>query len=240
MGNFIFNGVSAADMGLVVERIPRQYSPKKRITTYSIPGGEDLTHWDGTWENYTQSYACWFKAGSVGLQARKIKQWLHAAPAKSRLEDSYDDAVYHLATYAGGTDIENVHERFGRFVVSFDCYAKAYLKTGEIALNITSSGLINNPTPFESRPLIELTGSVSGLLTIGDRSITVRFPGMETQTMRIDCAIQEAWDITDDSEISRNEWLTFTELPVIVPGSNKITITGGIDSVRVRPRWYTV
>lgn len=240
MGDFIFNGVSAGFMGLRVERIPRQHSPRKNITTYDIPGGQPLTHWDGTWANFQQSYECWFKSPLVGRQARRIKEWLHAAPANSRLEDTYDDEVYHLATYAGGGDIENILERYGRFVVTFDCNARAYLKSADVVRPITGTDLINNPSPFPAKPLIEVTGSVSGLLTIGDRNITIRFPGMETQTMRIDCELQEAWDITDGGEESRNDWITWSEPPVLRPGATVVKITGGIESAKIWTRSYVV
>ncbi len=241
MGNFIFNGISAADMGLVVERIPSQYSPRKRLTSYAIPGRSGALHqWDGSWENFPVSYACWFKASPVGHQAHKIKQWLHGAPAGARLEDTYDDTVYHLATYAGGAEIENLRDRYGRFTVTFDCDPRAYLKSGDAALNIISSGILNNPTSFDAYPLIEVTGSVSGLVSIGATSLLVRFPGYDTQTLRVDTYLREAWDITDGGETSRNEWISGTELPVIAPGSNQIRISGGIESIRIWPRWWTL
>lgn len=241
MGNFIFNGVSAADMGLNVERIPSQYSPRKRIVSYAIPGRSGALHqWDGSWENHTIRYECWFKSNPVRAQAHRIKQWLHTAPAGARLEDTYDDTVYHLATYAGGAEIENIRDRFGRFVVEFDCDPRAFLKSGDAALNITGSGLVNNQTPFDAFPLIEVTGSVAGTVTINDTALLVRFPGYETKTLRVDTYLREAWDITDGGETSMNEWVTGTEFPTIKPGSNSIAIGGGIDSIRVYPRWWTL
>lgn len=239
MGNFKFNGVSAADMGLVVERRPRLYVPKKRVKSHQIPGRSgDLHTWDGSWENYTQPYECWFKSAPVADQAHKIKAWLSHAPVGARLEDTYDDDVYHFATYIGGAEIENIHDRFGRFTVSFDCDPRAFLKSGDTALNITGSGLLNNTTDNAAYPLIEVTGSVSGVVTIGSTSLLVRFPGTETQTLRVDTYLREAWDITDGGESSMNEWITGQDFPLIVPGTNQVQITGGIDAIRVFPRWW--
>lgn len=228
-------------MGLTVELIPDLYIPRKRITAHQIPGRSgDLHQWDGAWENYPVRYQCWFKATPTGAQLRKVAAWLSDAPAGARLEDTYDDAVYRLATYVGGADVENVRNRYGRFIVEFDCDARKFLKSGDSALNITSSGLLNNQTGNTSYPLIELTGHVSGTVTINGVSLLVRFPGTETKTLRVDTYLREAWDITDGGETSMNEWIAGTDFPVIVPGSNAISIGGNVESVRVYPRWWQV
>ena len=254
MGDFSFNGVSASDMGLVVERYPDQHTPRKRMTVISIPGRSgDLHYWDGSFENFTQRYACWFKSAPVSLQARRIKQWLLSAPAGARLEDDYDDAVFHLATYRGGGDIESCLNRFGRFTVEFDCAAPAYLKSGELAFELSSKtgeaaevfGLLNNPSAWPSLPLIEVTGITSGVVYIGDSALMVRFPGVnELRTFYVDCDTREAWEIVDGTEVSRNEWITVGEFPQIAPGRNEVSFLNngntGIQSVRITPRWWTV
>lgn len=229
-------------MGLTVERIPDLYIPRKRITAHQIPGRSgDLHQWDGAWENYPVRYQCWFKAAPTGAQLRKVAAWLSGAPAGARLSDTYDPDVYRLATYAGGVDVENIRNRYGRFIATFDCDARKFLKTGDTALNITGSGLLNNQTGNTAYPLIEITGSVSGLVKINDVPLLVRFPGYDdTRTLRVDTYLREAWDITDGGETSMNEWIAGTDFPLIVPGSNTISIDGGIDSIRVYPRWWQV
>lgn len=229
-------------MGLVVERYPLQYSPRKRLTTHIIPGrSEPLTQWDGSWEPVPVRYQCWFKATPVGRQARKIKRWLHGAPAGARLEDTYDSDVWRKATYVGGVDIENCLNRFGRFDVEFQASAEQFLASYDNPLIMQPSGLINNPTPWTTKPLIAVTGSVSGGLTIGDQTMLVLFEGYNDQrTLYIDCAIQEAWEVVDGVEISRNAWIASQGYPVIAPGVTEIRATGGIEYVRVWPRVYDV
>ena len=241
MGNFIFNGISAADMGLRVERIPDIPNPEKEMEYYDIPGlPGGLSSWKKTWKPVMVRYECWFKGGDVGKQARDIRQWLHNAPTNARLEDTYDDQVYRLATYVGGGTIENIRERYGRMEIAFRCDPRSYLKSGDSALNGTSSILLNNTTGNDAFPIIEVTGSTGGLLAIGDTSLLIRFPGYEKHTIRLDTLIREAWDITDGGETSMNAWVTGTDWPKIVPGSNKITIDGGLESVRVYPRWWKI
>ena len=235
---FIFNGVSSADMGLVIERVPNRTTARKKVETFSIPGRSgDLHQWDGSYENQQRSYRGWFQADPVPKQLHKIAAWLQDAPFSCRLEDSYDEAVYHLASYLGGDSIESITQGLARFTVTFDVAAPAYLAALE-GFTITSGGLINNPTGRDALPLFELTGSVSGLLKVGDSILTILFPGTETHTIYVDCELREVWEVVDGVETFTNTAIYRNEYPKIAPGTNKIEITGGIDTVRVWPRWW--
>ena len=240
MSDFTFNGISASSMGLNIERRPRQYVPRKRLTTHQIPGRSgDLHEWDGSWENFAMLYECWFKSDPVAAQAHKIKTWLSTAPVGARLEDTYDEEIYYRATYIGGANIENIHDRYGRFTVSFDCAPQACLKSGDSALTFESTGYIQNPTDFPAYPLIEFTGSVSGSIQIGSVHMQILFPDEFTEhTIRLDCALREAWELADGQEIPTNTAVVSREFPVLMPGQNSVKITGGIDTVRVYPRWW--
>lgn len=242
MGDFTFNGVSASSMGLVVERFPAQHTPRKRLTTISIPGRSgDLHQWDGGFENFTQQYVCWFKSSPVSDQAHRIKQWLLSAPAASRLEDTYDSSVYHLATYQGGAEIENSRDRFGRFTVEFDCASPAYLKSGDAPVTFAGGGVLTNPSAWASLPLLVISGSVSGVVKIGGTSMTIRFVGYDDmRTLYVDSDSREAWELADGERISRNDWVASQDFPSIDPGDNAISMTGGIKSVAIYPRWWTV
>lgn len=239
MGNFYFNGISSESMGLVVERYPVKCNPRKKMTTYLIPGrSEPLHQWDGSWEPVTVKYRCWFKSSPIGDQALKIKQWLHSAPCGAELRDSYDWNYYRKATYIGGDDIENINDRFGRFDVCFQASAEQF----EVASGMyVESGYDDyNHTPWPAKPLIKITGSVGGALHLGSRSLLIRFEGYDEYTITVDCDLQEAWEVRDGEIISRNQWVTLAEYPVLMPGSNLVQISGGITSVSITNRFYKV
>lgn len=245
MSDFIFNGVSAANMGLRIERYPDIPKPRKRMTEHTVAGRNGVLHQsDGTLEPVTLRYEVWWKNQnsnfSTARSAHEIAQWLYTAPAGARLEDTYDDAVYRLATFQGPVNIENILGRFGRLTLEFVCQPECYLKSAEISLTFTGSGLLNNPTPFATKPLIRVTGSVSGVVAIGSKSMTVLFQGYsDERTLWCDCENQEAWEEIDGVEVSRNEWITSGDFPTIEPGRNDVRITGGITSVTIWTRAYT-
>lgn len=231
-------------MGLTVERYPGLYIPRKAIVTHKIPGRSgNLSQWDGSYEDYTVPYQCWFKSDPTGAQLRKVAAWLAGAPAGPRLEDSYDPDVYRLATYEGGADVENIRNRYGRFDVVFRVDPRKFLKSGDNVPNFTGSGILNNPTKNDAKPLIEIdtNGSLGGVIRINDYSVNLFFNGLPATTVYIDTDIREAWYLVDGTQVSCNQVIESPNWPRITPGRNDISIAGvGIDAVRIYPRWWQV
>lgn len=239
---FMFNGQSSQDFGIYVQEYPRVTVPEKDITEITVPGSsEPLTQWSGAFKPFPRKYKCWFDKKPGIDRARQIAEWLHDAPPGSRLEDSYRTDVFHKATFKGPMDITNLANQVGTFTVEFQCAAPAFLKSGELAFTHPGIAMLNNPTSRASFPLIQVTGSVSGLVKIGSRSLTILFSGYnDTHTFFVDFHLREAWEVVDGVEVSRNEWVNSQDFPVIDPGVNDISITGGIESVTIWPRWWTV
>lgn len=248
MGNFIFNGVSAADLGLVVDRYPVQYAPRKRITTITIPGrSEPLHQWDGSFEPFMQRYECWFKSSPVAGAAHRVKEWLLSAPAGARLEDTYDEEVFHTATYAGGADIENSLDRFGRVTLEFECAAPAYLKRGEEPVRILpgTETIVRNDTPFPAYPLLAIrgNGNLGCVVTVGKHEIDVFWGGSGADWLYFDCKLHEAWEIIDGVEHPVNPQISIDihSFPALEPGDNIVQVRGiGAEYVELIPRTWTL
>lgn len=243
---FEFNGATSIEMGLRIERVRPLFSPRKRVTSHQIPGRSgDLHQWDGSFENYTISYQCWFKKPAhyeqMAWKAHQILAWLSSAPSGSRLSDTYDAAVYHLASYIGGAEIENIRNTHGRFTISFDVDPRAFIQYGdEFEARPDNPAVLINPTEFPAAPLIKLTGAISGLVTVGAKSITVIFPDTNTHTLYIDLDIKEAWEIVDGAEVSRNQWVSTMDWPILPAGTTEVSVPKSIQSAIIYPRWWTV
>lgn len=232
-------------MGLQIERYPSIPKPRRRMETISVPGRSgDLHIDDGSWENITIRYECWWKnksaAYSTARSAHEIAQWLYSAPVGARLEDTYDAQVFRNATFQGGVDVENILNRYGRMTLEFRCDPRAFLKNWEFGIALTSSGILNNPTPFATKPLVRIVGSIGGLLKIGESYMLLRFPGMGTHEFWLDCEEMEAWEIVDGEEVPSNAWIDDYQFLTIAPGENRIEFPSSFDSVTVWPRTFTV
>ena len=109
--------------------------------------------------------------------------------------------------------------------------------TGDIQIEYGKGGnTLFNPTLFDSRPLIELTGA--GTLGINNYIITITGSGK----LYIDCDTMEAYTITGGIVTSANNRVSLntTDYPVLRSGINNFTIGTGISNVKITPRWWRV
>lgn len=249
MSDFIFNGVSAEEMGLRIERYPVIHKPRKRLEPVSVMGRNGNLHiCDGSYESIVIRYECWWKNANVNFStartAHEIAEWLYNAPVAARLEDTYDSAVFRTATFQGPLDIENILDRYGRVTLEFECRPEAWLKSAETVLEFTrSGGFLNNPTPFATKPLIRVvtdTIHVGGTVRIGAEQLLIMWQGFAARhEIWVDCEEQEAWEIVDGEEVPVNAWISGADYLQIQPGRNDVTFDN-FESVRIYTRAYTL
>ena len=250
MSDFIFNGISAASLGLGIERYPAIPMPRKKVTALSIPGRSGELHIDeGGLENVIVRYVVWWKNGkadgfNTSVHAREVARWLYGAPVGARLEDTYNTGVFRTATFLGGVDIEDIMGRFGRVVLEFSCSPQKWLTgihdEGVTFTNKTTEidGLLTNPTPYPTKPLIRIIGSIGGRLSIGDSGMTLRFPGLDKHEFWIDCEEMECWEVVDGQEVSSNAWIDSLDFLQILPGVNEVKFPNSFESVTIWTRAY--
>ena len=94
---------------------------------------------------------------------------------------------------------------------------------------------LKNPTAYDSFPKIIIYGSGSGVLTINGSIINVSSIG---NGMVIDSELQDAYHGT--SNWNKNITLNDRRFPKLKAGENLISFSGGITSVEVIPRWWTL
>ena len=95
-----------------------------------------------------------------------------------------------------------------------------------------------NPTPFESKPLIKVTGR--GTLGIGEYILTIT--GTTSQTLYIDCETMEIYTIEGTVPMGASSLVSINKLdfPVLKPGMNNISVGSGITAVTITPRWWRI
>lgn len=228
-----FDKQSSEDLGVYVESYPKRSIPKRKYETVSVPGRNgDILFSQDAFENETREYDIYISAKDVKLHnvAHRVAQWLNR-PGYLRLEDTYEPDYYRMAYYTGGADIENYLDEFGRATISFSCLPQRFLKSGEYVMNITKNQYLINPSPYPAKPLIKVTGSGSGTLTIGEK--TVNFVGLDS-FLFVDSDLQDVYK----NAVNQNSKMT-GDFPVL-EGKSQITWTGGITAVQITPRWYEI
>ena len=117
--------------------------------------------------------------------------------------------------------------------IPFSCNPlKGRLHENQDAVTLTADGTIRNPGDVASRPIVEITGSGTCTIAIGDQSMTFY---SVSGTIKVDC---EAQIITSGGSL----WTgTFTgDVWKIPKGQSTVDINSAVTSVTITPRWRWV
>lgn len=106
-----------------------------------------------------------------------------------------------------------------------------------ITIDITTPATLNNPTNFEARPLLSITGT--GTMKVGETTITIGGNGSQ---MYLDCDLCEAWSESGGVITNRNGDVTMSgpDFPSLPPGGSVITADNTFTQILVTPRWWQI
>lgn len=219
-----------------VASAPAIIRPKRKMTVTKIAGtNREVVEMEDAWETYDQPYSMFVGDGSMDfIQSAldEVARVLNKTGWQTLLDD-YDPDYYRLAYYQGGFNVENRRTRVGVFDISFKCRPERFLISGNNEVNIPSGDSIFNPTAFSSKPLIRITGSGNGTLTVA--GTTMSFTNI-ADYLYIDCDKMDVYRLPSEN---RNSLMT-GDFPVLKSGNNVVSFTGGISSVMITPKWWTI
>lgn len=239
-GSFTFAGTSSSAYNVIVENVPAMNRPARKQTVIEVPGKSgDIIFPEDAWTNIQQGYDIFKGTGAVAAtkDARALISWVHGVKGYQRLTDSFDPEIFRLAYLDGDIEIENIRNNIWRARVNFSCRPERFLLTGETVVTKTTSGsTISNPTAFNSKPLIKITGSGAVTLSVGSE-YKVSISNISSY-VNLDCDAQDAYKTASEN---KNSTVTITQgdsFPQLHPGSNTISWTGSVTKVEITPRWY--
>lgn len=233
-GTFIFNGVNSEDFGVWIKGSGAYNAPERRYESIEIPGRNgSLTLDGGAFREIEHTYPAFiykeFDANITGL-----RNALLATPGNHRLEDSYHSDEYYLARYMDGLSADVFPLAVaGEFELKFIRDPRRFLKSGDMAVTVTSGEHIDNPTLFPAKPLIRVTGY--GTLYVGSQQITI---AQHFTYIDIDCEMMDCYSGTSNA----NSYVTMqgNDFPTLPPGRTGITYSGNITKVEITPKWWRI
>lgn len=232
---FTFGQYDSRDFGIYISESGTYNSPKRVYNTYTVPGRNgDLIGKSDRLENVSLTYPA-FSYANFDHNIAALRSALLSTDGYARLWDSYHPDEFRMGCFTGPLTVKARDQLdAGKYDLKFDCKPQRFLISGETVKTFaSSSGTITNPTLFESRPLIRVTGY--GTLTIGSDVITI---AQAYAYVDIDSEIQDCYHGTDNA--NRQVALQQNDFPVLKPGSTNISISGNITKVEITPRWYIV
>lgn len=220
----------------LIASTPNIIRPTRKMNVTPIPGSSrEVVDMDDAWECYDQPYTLFVGDGSIDSVQQPLRNVARVLykDGWQELIDDFEPNYFRLAYYQGPFDVENRKTRVGKFDVSFRCRPERYLTSGKTPVVVVSGGKINNPTSFNAKPLIHITGSGSGTVSIAGQEMS--FTGL-VDYLNIDCDTMDVYRLSSEN---RNSLMSGV-FPVLFEGENTITFSGGISSVTITPRFWVI
>ena len=236
-----WNNVTSDSLGIYVEAAPFYVKPKRKIDVYSVSGRNgDIIRPHDAWGNVDQDYEIFAGDGSehaVPGAFSSVAAWLFGPTGYQRLEDDFDPDHFRLAHFVGPVDIDNIMTRVGRAKITFNCKPQRFLTSGETSETFIIPGTITNPTAFDARPLLLVTGGgVEGTVTVNGTVFTI---SDTTVPVYIDCDTMNCYDGSGNNKNAIVSSST-SEFATLAPGSNSIGFSGAVSTVQITPRWWEI
>lgn len=244
--SFTFDGIDSMSQGIYITGQAVYNAPERMVEMISVPGKNGAIAIDqGRFENIEVTYpAGAFAATQEDFREKiaNIRNILASRFTYKRLEDEYNPDEYRLGLYKSGLEVDAAgYHQAGEFQIVFDCKPQRWLKSGETPEIFTATGTIENPTAFDARPLLKVTGY--GQLTVGDQTFTIAEGAAgAAQEIHIDCESQEAWEVVSGVKQSRNDYIQNAgeTFPVLNAGENDVILGANISEIEITPRWWRI
>lgn len=237
MNYFEIGGRSSDNFGVYIGGQETFNAPVRDVEKVSIPGRNgDLIIDHGRWNNIVIAYNAVIME-DFAANVDDFCSWLHSLRGYNKLTDTYHTDWFRLAAFHD--DIEFITSAFnatGKAQIRFDCKPQKFLYTGDEAVQIAvAGGTIENPTRYESRPLIDVSCWGQGTLTVNDTVITIDHDSSGDITID-----SELYDCYDEDRENCNSAISLNKFPVLKPGTNTISCTGDVDDIWVTGRWFKI
>lgn len=160
-----FGGINSADYDVYITGEGVYDAPERSVESVSVPGRNGAILIDnGHFENIEVKYNAGVTGSDQTEFAQKISDFRNAILSQKgyqRLTDEYNPSEYRMASYVSGLEVEATEGEqgtVGEFELVFNCKPQRFLTSGEIPVTVSSGDTIDNPTLFDSSPLLEVEG----------------------------------------------------------------------------------
>ena len=176
MSKVIFNGYDLNDYGIYTTGSAAFNAPEREYLSVSVPGRSgDVFIPTGKFNNITVAYPAIITRDFKSV-ASDLRNILLSTEGYAKLEDDYNTDEFRMAVFAGPLEIASLMFQAGGASLSFNCQPERWLKSGFTprTIPVKTTRTINNPTLFQSKPLIYFTNN-----TQTTTDVVITFNGIE-------------------------------------------------------------
>lgn len=236
-GEFKINGVSSREFNAYIQERPSIPSARRKLNVKQIPGvSGDYIFDEGAFDNVPFSlslYTVGKSEGEIRDNRQRVVDLFNAGTYQD-LELYHDpDYVYEVIML---DSIEFSPDGKTPLILEFSLSlsAKPFKKVKDVRTHAGRTLTITNPYNYPSFPEIKIFGEKDLSLHVNGEE----FPFKEIDGhVTLDSQAQQAFKDTGVDILNRNDKMHKHDFPVLQPGSNSLSVTGGATRLEVNPRW---
>lgn len=163
MNVLTYGDINSSDYGVYIGQETIYNVPERAVEVVSVPGRNGaLTIDQGHYENVSIEYYCFVDGETEEEMHRKYNAFKNAIASVvgyQKIIDSYYPDEYRLGLFIEGIEADSVALGKGlEFRLIFNCKPQRYLVDGDNEVTITNGSTLNNPTLYDSEPLLMVEG----------------------------------------------------------------------------------
>lgn len=232
--DFALDGEWASDKGITLSRPVSFSAAVPRTQSINIPGRNGALHIDeGAFNVRSGTVDCYaLNVSDVTGKMADIVGWLFQPDGYRKLEVSDDTGHYWYARIVNAGQIAARLSILNPFSIEFECKPFRMVNGSENSIAVDNLTILSNPTKFNAYPILYVDASAEGTISNTYGSIDILAIG----SYKIDCEDMRAYRGSEAVD-----YLISSEaFPYLPPGASGLSISGGITSLRVAPRWHTL
>lgn len=237
MANITYNGVSSADLGVIIEAMPTGERADLRYTSNDVPGHYgSIYNADEVYENYEDSikFNCFGNA-----TPRDIYRWLQG---EGYMTDSDEPTLKRYVRWYKGSGVDRLRRGAVYDGVEMKMICDPFrLLVEEEPLTFDDSCIFDGNGDMSTDPLLAITGR-GARATVILNGTTLLFDNLSADTtVYVDCESKQAYTLDDGDMIAHTDLTitnnsTFDRWPRLRHTANLLTLSG-VASITITPRW---
>ena len=234
MRNFYIDGTSSATYNIFASGENTYNAAERDVSSIEVPGRSgNLLVDNGRFKNVDVKYPCVIPYGFQN-NANNIRAWLMSNSfGYHKITDDYDASHYRMGRVKGGIEFQPMYTNQAAALcdITFDCKPQRFLTSGDVFTEYSAASFtVNNPTAFDSKPIVRLYGTGYVEFPNGAK-ITVS--ATSGDYIEFDC---ETLNAVDSNGANANSKVTVLGVPVLTSGGNAMSKT--LTKVKIKPRWW--